>query len=316
MDSNKIVQIHWIGRLGNRLFQYAFCSCYAKKYGLTYYIPSEWEGSHLFVENEYCKIQPDDTLRLKINQTHPEMDTFSYRKSVIEEYMHANDDKIEFVDWNSAQNIGKKNVWFDDLNMMYFPHIFETYDVPFVKELYTFSDAVKSSKLYQTLERRKKTYNVVHLRRGDIATKSYKGAHSMISKESYIKAIKKFGYDPDTFIWISDNPNENTGHAWSNKCKHGEWKYPTGEKHQDDIFFDFFPDFLIIHFAKVIFRGNSAFSWWASFLSDADNIYSPVLKNKPSENKGKFYEMDCEFVEGNHPHFMGSSGEGFHDIII
>lgn len=316
MQKDKLVQVHWIGRFGNRLFEYAFGNCFAKQFGVMYYMPSEWEGSVLFKPSKYVQVQPNDTVRLKINQSHKDMDTFEYRKSAIDEYNRKHNDSICHINFHSASSLGNRNAFFDDLNMMYFPHCFKLYDSNFIKnELYQFSEEVKASQLYKTLERRKGTYDVIHLRRGDIAMRNYTGAHSMISKESYIKAVKKFGYDPKNFIWVSDDPKERTGHAWLDKCKNGSWRYPVGEKVMDEVFFDFFPEFLIIYFARTVFRGNSAFSWWASYLSNAQ-IYAPVLKNKPTDKRNKFYEMECDFVEGNHPHFMGSRGEGFHDIIL
>jgi hypothetical protein len=316
MNQDKLVQVHWIGRFGNRLFEYAFGCCYAKKFGLIYYMPSEWEGLALFNKSQYAEVQPDDLLRLKINQSHKDMDTIEYRKSAIEEYNKNNNDSIKHLNFNSIDVIGEKNMCFDDLNMMYFPHCFQVMDRDFIKNvLYTFNDTIKQSELYRTLESKKGTYDVIHLRRGDISWPSYKGAHSMISKKSYTLAVQKLGFDISTFIWVSDDPKERTGHEWLDKCRNGHWKYPTGERIIPDVFFDFLPEFLIIYFARTVFRGNSAFSWWSSFLSDA-KIYSPVITNKPSDKRNSFHEMDCEFVEGNHPHFMGSRGEGFNDIIF
>ena len=62
MDKGKtIMNLHWIGRLGNRLFQYAFMMDYANKHpNCTVYLPSEWEGDSLFVKPPNCKIIPDD----------------------------------------------------------------------------------------------------------------------------------------------------------------------------------------------------------------------------------------------------------------
>ena len=52
---NKIVLLHWIGRFGNRMFQYAFGCSYAKRYNCIFYIPSEWEGSIIFKSNKRNK---------------------------------------------------------------------------------------------------------------------------------------------------------------------------------------------------------------------------------------------------------------------
>ena len=78
--------------------------------------------------------------------------------------------------------------------------------------------------------------------------------------------------------------------------------------------FDFLPDFLTMIFSRNLFRGNSSLSWWGGFLSEG-KVYSPLLCPRITCNEVNF--MDCEFVEGNYPHFMGNGSEGeFHDIIF
>ena len=96
------------------------------------------------------------------------------------------------------------------MNMMYFPHCFSVYDVDFIKNvIYDFKDEIKESELYRTLEEKKGTYDVIHLRRGDIAMKRYNGAHSMISKKTYVDAVKKFGNDISNCVRVSDDPGND-----------------------------------------------------------------------------------------------------------
>ena len=75
-------------------------------------------------------------------------------------------------------------------------------------------------------------------------------------------------------------------------------------------FFDFVPDFLKLYFAKTIFRANSSFSWWGAFLSPTAKVYSPILHKRIIYSEEK-KELNCEFVEGNSPHFMHVLGYGF-----
>ena len=63
MVNDKIVMVHWNGRFGNRVFSYMFGKSYADKHNLDFYLPSEWEGTKLFVDSG-VKIISDDTLRL------------------------------------------------------------------------------------------------------------------------------------------------------------------------------------------------------------------------------------------------------------
>ena len=124
MDSRKIVLLHWIGRFGNRMFQYAFGCAYAKKYDCTFYIPSNWEGDLLFARNKYCKIIPDDELRLRINQSQPSYDNKPARKKALEDYNVRSRDTVEYVQTGNARTFGKTNIAFDDLDCMYLKHCF------------------------------------------------------------------------------------------------------------------------------------------------------------------------------------------------
>ena len=97
----------------------------------------------------------------------------------------------------------------------------------------------------------------------------------VISTESYLKAFEKFGYK--SAHWITEeNP---TVHA---------------TMHEN---LRFLPDFIRMMRCKVLFRGNSTFSWWAATLGDC-KVYSPIVKGVGLVG-GK--ECDVEFVEGNHP---------------
>ncbi len=330
MDSNKILQIHWHGRFGNRMFMYAFCNSLAELNGLTYYIPSEWEGTHLFKNHERVKIIPDDELRLHVNQSQKGMDTKEYRAKAVEYYKQRSQDiSLTHVTLKEERIYDMKNMYYDDLDCMYAGHCHKHMSKDFVKQLFEFNENVKNSEMYKEIETLKGTYDLVHLRRGDISIPSYKGAHSMIAKQCYINALEHYGFEEKNVVWISDNYNETSIptkneelNAWyqkwlprTNEGKH-KWFYPIGEHKIDDVvFFDFFIDFLLLKFARTIFRGNSAFSWWGAFLSDASKVYSPILQSKPSDKKEKYHvQQDVIFVENNDPHFMGSTGEGFINI--
>jgi hypothetical protein len=315
---NKIVLLHWIGKFGNRMFQYAFGCSYAKKYNCIFYVPSKWEGDIIFRENKYCKIITDDILLHHINQCLyiNDYDKVQYYKEQLSQYKIRTNDTIEFVSFENKQNLGKINVAFGDLHCMYFSHCFDFMDTDLIKEIFTFNDAVLNSEMYKWFFTNKYKYDVVHLRRGDINMLNYNGAHSVISKQSYLNQIEKLGLCKENIIWVSDDNKEQTLNKWHAKSHGHRWTFPCGEHFCEEIFLDFLPDFLMIIFAKTILRGNSSFSWWSSYLSNA-TIYSPIMKPKPDNMKNKHYIMDTEFVEGNHPHFMGSKCEGqFNDIIF
>ena len=310
---NKIILLHWIGRFGNRLFQYAFGCSYAKKYNCIFYIPSEWEGTIIFKENKYCRIITDEILALEINNNSA---TEEMRKKSINDYNKRSGDNVSFISFDNKYNIGKINVAFDDLHCMYFTHCFDIIDESFIKEIYTFNDNVLNSEIYNWYYNNRSKNNVIHLRRGDIAELNYIGSHSMIMKDSYYKQLQLLNIN-ENIVWLCENKQDRTENIWNDKSHGHKWLYPKGEHEYPNIFFDFFPDYLSMIFAKVLLRGNSSLSWWGAFLSNAV-IYSPIIKPKPIENINKYYCMDTEFIRGNYPHFMGSKleSEFFNDIIF
>ena len=312
-NQRKLVQIHWIGRFGNRMFQYVFGCHYAYQFGATYYLPSSWEGTVLFKPVPGVKIIPDQQLRLELNQTLPELDTTEYRHSCITKYNQRTGDQVQLVSFRLQKNYGRVNVCFDDLHMMYFPWIFQSYSTQRIRSFLQFREEIVTSPLYQYWYQRRGTYDVAHVRRGDITSPEFTGSHSAISIESYHRAMRRVDIDPDKVIWISDDPNVRTPNRWHQYCHYG-WHYPTGQVKIDTVFFDFLPDFLAMVFARNLFRGNSSLSWWAGFLTEG-TVYSPVLGNRVTCQG--LYFVDCDFVRGNHPHFMGAKWEGeFGDIIF
>jgi hypothetical protein len=318
LNTNKIILLRWIGRFGNRMFQYALGCAYAKKYNCTFYVPSEWEGDYIFKKNKYTQVITDDTLRLYVNQSNvPYEQINDYIKTQLINYNKLTGDTVEFVSFQTNRDFGKTNIAFNDLHSMYFKHNYDLLDDDLLKEIFSFNDDVLKSEIYKTMEKNKHTYDVIHLRRGDVATINFSGAHSCISKNSYLKALEDIHIDISKIIWISDDINERSYNIWNDLSSGHKWYFPTGEYVQPQIFFDFFPDFLTIYFARTIIRGNSAFSWWASTLSLTIDIYSPNLEAKPDDLLNKYYIAECSFIKGNSKHFMNfQKKDQFDDIIL
>jgi len=130
-----------------------------------------------------------------------------------------------------------------------------------------------SPAILEVADYRRRPFNdmLAHRRVGD-----YPGyGFVVVSKLSYYAAQVKFGFDPDKFDWITEE-------------KPTVWPELGDDK-------SFVPDFVRMMRAKVLFRGNSSFSWWAATLGEA-RVFSPVIKGLVGGR-----EQDCEFVEGNHP---------------
>lgn len=306
VSEDKIVLLHWFGRFGNRMFQYMFGCSLAKKRGVKFYYPSDWEGTLLFEPCEYAEVIPEQLQKyLNGNREHK-------RKEQLSAYKKDTGDTISFYDSRNEDFLSSKNVAFADLNCMYFSKLYEVMDLRYVQEIFKWSQLVKDTAMYKTIYNLTKTYDVIHVRRGDIARTTYRGAHSLIDNKCYKTTSQDF-CDPIRTCWLSDDQQvrkmipefdslpRSQGHRWS---------YPTGEKYQNnDIIFDFLPELLVMTFARRIVRANSSFSFWGVVLSGLtdDDVKSPVIQNKPKECHNRYYKQDkTEFVNGNSPHFMGS----------
>lgn len=124
--------------------------------------------------------------------------------------------------------------------------------------------------IHDVLNRWTQNATLAHIRRGDYFNLGY----VVVSKDSYIKAASKFNELPPVFF-TEECPMHSDA-----------FEYPE---------VSFGTDFYAMSHCKVLFRGNSSFSWWAGTIGTA-KVYSPVIDGLEG---GK--EHDCEFVEGNWP---------------
>ena len=303
----RLVQVHWVGRLGNRMFQYAFGCQYASDSGRVYEIPSVWEGTVLFEPCPGVRVISASRLRDCILK-HTEDDPAN-RKICIAAHNSASRRHLRFVDFHVHDDDRGEDLAFDDLSMMYLGKRHDGMCIDFCKtRVFCFSALVKGTAMYQDLESRKGTYVVAHVRRGDIVSSTYAGGHSAVTMKSYLDTLVALGVEPGEVVWISEDPQIATRHAWYWEKGDMGWRYPEGQNRlADDVIFDFLPDFLTIHFAGTVLRGNSSFSWWAAALSDG-TVYSPSVGMRPRDKVGPHW-VHCAFVPGNEPHFMGSDYE-------
>jgi hypothetical protein len=312
---NKLVLTRWIGRFGNRLFTYAFANHIASRFGATIYAPSEWEGTVLFRKAVPWREITNDLLRLKVNQTLAKLDTIEYRRGAIEEYNRKSGDNLRMADLEDPSEYGRTNVAFEAL-CCWDAWIFAQYTRQELLSYFEFSDEVKSSEVYRFYESLQGTYDLAHVRRGDITYRTdYSSGYSVISLDSYRRAFEKFGCDPQPMVFVSDDDSLRThGLDFRDTPRDNNWHYPTGQEFMPDVFYPFFQDFLKMIFARRLFRGNSSFSWWAGFLAKGQ-VYSPILRdriNYPTERR----EIQCEFEEGNEPHWFVLEGHECDRIVI
>jgi hypothetical protein len=318
----EIILAKWQGRFGNRMHQYAYGVTYANKFNSTLVLPSEWEGSRLFSDSFY-EVSKDDKLRLHLNQSNKSFDNDSYRGVFLEGYGKETGKEYLKLEPSSKPWEEVEYGWYSDL-CAYQKEIFAKMSSSFLKKVFDFTNEVKNLDLYKRLEDKQGTYDIAHLRRDDISSMTYNANHgySVLSKKSYTEAFKKYGYDPDKVEWTSDDWTGNWGVTTPRESSffksRGGWNYPIGSQYINDIIFEWFPDFLRLYFARSVFRANSSFSWWACFLGNQKNVYSPVLteRNIYSGKKGSGQEINMNFVKGNNPHWLILKGENCDKIVI
>ena len=290
---------------GIRMHEYAFAKTYAYKNNMDLEIFSNWEGSVMFKNATESLMDPEELRTyLKNGKTSLEEknnETLKYYPDAI--VWDANHHFEEPYKNNECSIITNGTNAYQE-------SIFDEMDLSYIKNIFEISDFIKESDTYKYWESKAGTYDVAHLRRGDIADIQYninnEQGYSVVSKNSYFSAFEKFGYDKDKIEWIS-NDHTKKWHTDRPDMVFLPWSYPEGAKFDEKIGFDFLDDWLKMYFARTIFRGNSSFSFWAGLLSPTAKVYSPVVNKQLIYGRnGLTEEIDLDFTEGNENHWMYS----------
>ena len=131
---------------------------------------------------------------------------------------------------------------------------------------------------------------IAHERKGDYES-LWSDVFCSVSRDSFLYACVALGIDPELIVFLSEeNPTQNTD--CSDVCYSNVTNSMYGSGIYPDKGISFLPDFFRMINSKVLFRGNSSFSFWAGFFKD-DGVYSPVVK-------GLTKLQDVSFVKGNH----------------
>jgi hypothetical protein len=299
-----IFQSHWHGKFGNRMHQYAYGATYKRLHNVEYWTHSAWEGNRLFKtpENKVYEL-PETEFSYKLNMGSV---LGAERDEVVSSHF-LNIKKVDSLLSPSNYNKYDHPIFFDSLSA-YNDSVFEPMDRDHLLKVFEFSDEVKNTEAYKYWSNKAGTYDIAHLRRDDIANAEFNRAniqgYSVVSKESYMKAFKQYGFDPEAMEWTSDD-YLNKWHTDRPQSPRLTWSYPAGAEYREDIVFDWLEDFLRLYFARTIFRANSSFSWWAAFLSPTATVYSPILDTQLIYGRDdKYEEIETEFAMGNEPHWM------------
>lgn len=286
------------------MFQYAYGATYARLTRLEFWLPAEWEGTRLFRQQNH-RVVENNEIRLAL--TPPDEGAISNQKRMQAVQKYYPD--AELIDTELAPDPYLKPGYplCHANGCAYNKAIFARMSKSHLKSLCEFSDEVKRLEAYRRYFDIQGLYDVAHLRRDDISDVEYNLTHiqgySVISKDSYLQAFRKFGYSEESIQWVSD---DYTGkwHVGRKERFRGGWEYPTGSQYLPGIMFDWLDDFLKLYFARTIFRANSSFSWWAGTLSPTAKVFSPVINKRHIYGVDGMEEVTVDFVEGNHPHWL------------
>jgi len=286
------------------MFQYAYGATYARLTGLEFWLPAEWEGTRLFRQQNH-RVVENNEIRLAL--TRPDEGAMSNQKRMqaVQKYLP----DAELIDTELAPDPYLKtgHPLCHANGCAYNKAIFVRMSQSHLKSLCEFSDEVKRLEAYRRYFDIQGLYDVAHLRRDDISDVEHNLTHiqgySVLSKDSYLQAFRKFGYSEESIQWVSD---DYTGkwHVGRKERFRGGWEYPTGSQYLPGIMFDWLDDFLKLYFARTIFRANSSFSWWAGTLSPTAKVFSPVINKRHIYGVDGMEEITVDFVEGNHPHWL------------
>lgn len=231
--SKPALLLNFIGRFGNRLFQYASARARAEREGLEIHC-HKWEGQFLF---ENCDNPlPDGTETLVHTGFY---DGYCQRQEDIDHYSRADCRR-----WFKLHPEVEAALDCEEIN----PH-----------HEYAF-----------------------HYRKGDYANLGYVVV-SRRTAQDHFNQIKFLEDRSDSLLICSEEePLRNR-------------MFP------DHV--NFMPDFYRLMTARVLYRSNSSFSWWAAVLGCGETVYSPVVAGLEGGR-----EHDCQFVLGNHPRFCDLPG--------
>ena len=308
-----LLQLRWRGRFGNRMFQYAYGATYERLTGVPFWMPAPWEGTRLF------KLQPHrvvehPAIRDVLNTSDDTGDSDPQKVQAVQQ-VYPDTVRID-VESAAEPYLAPGYPLMHTNGCAYNERVFAAISTRHLRELCAFSDEVTRLDTYKRYEDMQGLYDVAHLRRDDVSDAAYNRTHiqgySVVSMESYRRAFARYGYAENDIHWISD---DYTGqwHVGRKKRFRGGWTYPVGSEYLPAVVFDWLDDFLRMYFARTIFRANSSFSLWAAALSPTARVFSPVIDKTHIYGVDGMEEIDVEFVEGNHPHWLPHwvRGDGF-----
>lgn len=123
------------------------------------------------------------------------------------------------------------------------------------------------------------------------------GGFVCLSRQCYIDAVRRFGYDPTVIFWEEDITQTRLPDFGGDDWGLGYNWTAVGV-----------PGFYRLMTAPILFRSTSPYGWWAATLNTG-KVYAPVLEGLP----GGVADTYCpKFVPGNWPTMMTCDRSDLH----
>ena len=238
-----------LGRLGNQLFEVAGTTLYAQHFGFRAAFP-HWIGCDVFKnmraytawERLVSRILP--TRQLVDMKSHPWWKPT--RLWTLQELYDRGEDNINFYGYLQ-----------DPLSF----ELLQKFKSDILK-LFSFTDEIETA--YKNAVRQYEPYIALHLRRGDFVRLGY-----ALPSEFYHNILQKICNGRKIYV-SSDDPNIQN--ELSN-LKLETFKLDNPLPHVPGFMFDFW----VIKNAQTVVGCGSTFSWWAAYLGNKNDYWSPPL---------------------------------------
>lgn len=253
-----------LGRLGNQMFQYASLRGIAANRGFDFSIPPE----RVFGEIDPNVKNSDTSIYTTFNLGKYNKINNSILYERIEESTYHFDENIFN---NCPDNVDLYGYFQTE---KYFKHIEDeirkdfTFSEELIKDCSDFIDGIDVDRKVISL----------HIRRGDYL--NLQSFHPTLPMEYYEQALKEFPELP--VLVFSDDPE------WClNQPLFDSDRFLISELNTADF------DMCIMSMCKYHIMANSSFSWWASWLSQSENVIAPKVWFGPSLSHKNTSDLYC-----------------------
>jgi len=253
-----------LGRFGNQLFQYSGVRLYAELNGFNFSFP-KWVGNNLFE-----KIEGPSTLKnalVKLLPTAQLDDIKSYTKtSKIKYYLKLQENlpqltKLEDLYKNPRDNINLYGYLQDPLSL-------DLLKKHKGKVLNWFKFKYEIEGQIISMAEEFEPWVGVHIRRGDLVKRNI-----TVSVSDIKKVLREIVKDRNVYI-ASDDPH------MADQFKEFNVFIPEIPTNVSRFIFDF----LMLKNAQTVIGCGSTFSWWAAYLGNKNDFYSPPLTHLWKDN--------------------------------